>query len=60
MSKIEFTCPKCKTQYDDLNETYLNRCNKNKYGFTRTKCKNCGVNFYVTYNYMGDIQSFIK
>jgi len=57
MSKTDFKCPHCGKQYDDENEIYLNRCNKNKIGCVKKKC-DCGNKFFIAYNYMGDIESF--
>lgn len=37
-----FTCPHCNKQYDDADDKYINRCNKNKKMYT-TKCS-CGNN----------------
>ena len=56
-SSIDFLCPSCGKAYSDVNEKYLNRCNKNKSGSTRIKCS-CGVAFYMTCNYMSDAVSF--
>ena len=56
---IEFDCPSCKKKYDDRDDKYLNRCNKNKNGCTRIKC-DCGTSFYMTYDYKGDTVSFRK
>lgn len=58
MANINFDCPKCHKAYSDLDEKYLNRCNRNRNGCTLVKCT-CGQSFYVTYNYMGDIVTFL-
>jgi hypothetical protein len=52
-----FTCPNCQKQYDDSEDKYLDRCNRNKSGYTVVKCE-CGVPFGMTYNIEGDAQSF--
>jgi len=57
MANIGFKCPHCEKAYSDLNDKYLNRCNKNKSGYTKIKCE-CGTSFYMTYDYMGNAQSF--
>jgi len=57
-AKTDFKCPRCKKQYNDRNEKYLARCQKNKSGITKIKCE-CGKPFYITYNYMGDSVSFL-
>ena len=59
MANIEFICPKCKKVYSDSNDKHLNRCNNNKSGVTKIKCK-CGQSFYMTYNYKGDAVSFLN
>ena len=58
VAKNDFKCPNCKKQYNDTNDKYLNRCQKNKSGHTKIKCE-CGKPFYMTYNYMGDAVSFL-
>jgi transposase-like protein len=57
-AKIDFKCPNCNKQYNDQNDKYLNRCQNNKSGYTKIKCK-CGKPFFMTYNYMGDAVSFL-
>ena len=47
-ANIDFKCPFCRKKYSDINDKYLNKCNKNKSGKT----------FYMTYNYTGDATSF--
>jgi len=56
-AKTDFQCPNCEKWYDDINDKYLNRCNRNKSWATKIKC-GCGNHFYMTYNYMGDAVSF--
>jgi len=58
MANIDFVCPKCKKLYSDIEDKYLNRCNKNQNRCTKIKC-DCGQSFYMTYNYKGDAVSFI-
>lgn len=52
-----FTCPHCNKQYDDADDKYINRCNKNKKIYTTIKCS-CGNKFGMTYDYMGDTHGF--
>ena len=59
-SKTKFSCPECGEEYNDTDDKYLNRCNKNKNFCTTVKCESCGVKFGVTYDYKGDIVSFKK
>ena len=56
-AKTDFKCPACKKEYNDYDDKYVNRCNKNKTGITKVKCE-CGKSFWMTYNYMGDAVSF--
>jgi len=57
-AKTDFKCPWCGKQYNDIDEKYLARCQKNKSGITKIKCE-CGKPFYMTYNYVGDSVSFL-
>jgi len=59
IAKTSFSCPYCNKGYDDSNDKYLNRCNRNKYWLTNIKC-DCGKIFFMTYNYMGEAVSFKK
>ena len=59
LAKVEFKCPRCKKDYNDSDDKYLNRCNKNKSWATRIKCQ-CGKSFYMTYDMMGDAVTFLK
>ena len=54
---INFTCPHCGEKYIDDNDKYLDRCNKNKTGFTTIKCV-CQERFGMTYNIQGDAIGF--
>lgn len=56
--KTYFICQRCGKAYDDADDFYLNRIESNKSGITSVKCE-CGVKFYVTYNYRGDIVNFM-
>lgn len=54
---IEFKCPHCNKKYYDNKDIFLNRCNKNKCGYTKIKC-DCGNKFGMTYNYKGEAVGF--
>jgi hypothetical protein len=56
-AKIDFNCPHCNKEYLDLDDKYLNRCNKNKSCCTTITCE-CENKFGFTYNYRGDAVSF--
>jgi len=56
-SRIDFKCPFCVKIYWDDSNKYLNRCNKNKSGFTKIKCS-CGQIFGMTYNYKSEAVGF--
>lgn len=56
-AQIDFTCPLCGKVYSDENDLYLNRCNKNKSGYTRIKCE-CGEVFGMTYNMLSEAVGF--
>jgi hypothetical protein len=57
-AKTDFECPTCKKKYNDRDDKYLERCQRNKQGITKIKCE-CGKPFFMTYNYMGDAVSFV-
>lgn len=56
-AKTDFICPHCFKKYDDLDNKYLDRCNKNKSGYTTIKCE-CEMTFGMTYDIMGEAVSF--
>ena len=56
-AKIDFKCPYCGKEYSDIDDKYVNRCNKNKNGCTNIKCR-CGKRFGMTYNIMCHAVSF--
>lgn len=56
-AKIDFKCPHCKKEYDDRDDKYVDRCNKNKSGYTKIKCQ-CGKRFGMTYNITGQAVSY--
>lgn len=57
LAKTDFTCPHCGKVYFDSDDKYLNRCNKNKYGYTKIRCE-CGHTFAMTYNFMSETIGF--
>ena len=57
VAETRFKCPHCEKKYDDINDKYLNRCNKNKNSWTTIKCE-CNNKFGVTHDITGDIVSF--
>ncbi len=56
-AKIDFSCPHCNKKYSDIDDKYVERCNKNKNGCTTIKCE-CKNKFGMTYNIMGETVSF--
>ena len=54
---IDFECPHCKCEYNDKDEIYLKRCERNKSGYTKKKCS-CGKWFGVAIDMTGDIVGF--
>jgi len=57
-SNIEFHCPYCNEKYMDQDDKYLDKCNKNKSGYTTVKCNRCETKFGMTYNMKGDAVGF--
>jgi len=56
-AKIDFKCPYCGKVCSDSDDKYLNRLNRNKYGYTKIRCK-CGHTFGMTYNFMSEAIGF--
>ena len=54
---INFSCPYCGQKYNDADDKYLDRCNRNKTGFTTIKCI-CQERFGMTYDIKGNAVSF--
>ena len=52
-----FSCPHCGKQYDDSNDKYCDRINKNKSFTTKVKCE-CKKTFNLTFDYTGKFQSY--
>lgn len=48
-AKVDFKCPHCKKEYEDSDDKYLDKCNKNESGFTKIKCE-CLKTFGMTYD----------
>jgi hypothetical protein len=57
MAKIDFKCPYCGRQYNDVDEKYMAKANTNKSGYTKIKCE-CGEKFGMTYDIRGDAVGF--
>lgn len=57
LAKINFQCPYCKKKYNDDEDVYLNKCNKNKSNCTSIKCI-CRNKFGMTYDITGDAVAF--
>ena len=56
-ANINFEYPHCNKKYSDINDVYLNRCNKNKTRYTKIKCS-CGKFFGMTYDHMDNAVGF--
>lgn len=56
-ANILFKCPFCSQGYLDIDDKYLDKCNKNKSGFTKIRCR-CGKKFGMTYDYMSNAVGF--
>jgi transposase-like protein len=56
-SNTTYKCPYCKKEYNDDNEKYLKRLNKNKFFKTIINCT-CNKNFYMTYDIQSDAIGF--
>lgn len=56
--KSDFKCPHCLKDYNDGNDVYLKRCNKNKSNNTKINCS-CGKVFYMTYDITSEAVSFV-
>ena len=57
MCDTEFECPHCTKPYNDSDDKYLNRCNRNKSFIATIKCE-CKRRFGVAFNIKGDIVAF--
>lgn len=53
----KFNCPYCGKKFIDINDKYLNRCNKNKSFNTKIKCE-CKNIFGMTYDWMSNPRGF--
>lgn len=56
-SNTQFNCPYCNKEYNDIDDVYLDKCNKNKNGITRIKCQ-CSKKFGMTYDIKCNAVSF--
>lgn len=57
LANINFKCPHCKKKYNDKDEKYYKRVDKNKSGITRVKCE-CKKIFYLAVDYKGEYATF--
>lgn len=57
-AKIDFKCPYCGHDGSDKDDKFVNACNRNRGGYTSTKCEGCHIRFGIAYNYMGHIEAF--
>jgi len=57
-AKTDFSCPNCGKEYNDTDDKFLKRCQRNKSGTTKIKCE-CRKPFFMTYNYKSDAVSFL-
>lgn len=57
ISKTNFFCPYCLKEYDDSNDKYLKRINKNINSTTKIKCE-CGNKFGLTAGYNNTMLTF--
>lgn len=58
LSSTEFECLYCGEKHNDSDDKFCKRIEKNKCGYTMVTCQKCSRKFYVTADYMGDLQSF--
>lgn len=56
-AKVDFKCPHCEKQYEDSEDKYLDKCNKNTSGYTKIKCE-CKRTFGMTYGMTGQAVGF--
>ena len=56
-ANVIFQCPHCKKEYNDEDDFYIKRINKNKKRYTTHKCS-CNTKFGITYNMKGDMIGF--
>lgn len=54
---ITFTCPSCNKQYEDADDKYCRRINKNKTFTTKVKCE-CNNTFRLTVYYTGKFVTY--
>ena len=58
-SDTSFSCPHCKKKFDDVDDKYLKRVNKNKSSCAKVKC-DCKETFSLISDYKGDFITFKK
>ena len=57
IANTDFNCPYCDKEYNDKDDVYLNKTNRNKNNCTSIKCE-CGNKFMMTYDMTGKAKSF--
>ena len=57
-ANIDFSCPHCTKGYNDDEEKYLERINRNKCAYTKITCSGCKRKFGMTYDYTGKAVTF--
>lgn len=55
--RTDFKCAYCEKQYNDDENKYLDRCNRNRTGTTYITCS-CGKKFGMTYDVTGQAVGF--
>ncbi len=56
-AKIDYNCPYCNLAKWDIDDKLLDKCNKNKCGWTKVRCE-CGKKYGFTYNYKSEAIAF--
>ena len=57
-SSINYSCPYCEQDYEDIGDKLPERINKSKVGYTTQKCKFCGERFKISADYMSQLVTF--
>lgn len=56
-ANLNFKCPYCKKKYNDKDEKYYKKINKNKSTIAIIRCE-CKEVFFLTANYKGEYVAF--
>lgn len=56
-ARIDYKCPYCGITEWDVDDKLLDRCNRNKCGYTKIKCK-CGERIGFTYDIKSNATAF--